>query len=210
MNEYTFPFSTCETPNKYGIAQHYSALTNLVNCIIIFYFLTKTKTRHSFVLLFSILCFELFHMFSHIYHITGPIQTNIVHFLAYFINIGFFYSFYSYTKKWPDIWFTRLLLAIIVFDIYALVNLSLMFYILSQVVLLISLLFYYYPLMPKEIQKSIYYVVFFVCIILLSIYNEKINCKAMLQYNPKFPYHIFIEITGIFLFYVICKSFYKL
>ena len=162
------------------------------------------------ILLFLILCFETFHMFSHMYHINGPIQTYIVHFLAYFINIGFFYSLYRHTNKWPDRWFIGLLFVIIAFDIYALLNLSLVFYILSQAVILISLLFYYYPLMPREMQKSIYYIVFFIFIGLLFLYNEKMNCKAMLEYNPKFPYHIFIEISVMLLFYVICKYFYKL
>lgn len=70
MNEYTFPFNTCEIPNKKGVAQPYSALFNLINCIIIFYFLLKTKNNYTFILLFSILCFELFHTFSHSIHIT--------------------------------------------------------------------------------------------------------------------------------------------
>jgi len=69
MNEYTFPFDTCEKTNKNGIAQPYSALFNLINCLIIFYFLLKTKHNYTFILLFSILCFELFHLFSHIIHI---------------------------------------------------------------------------------------------------------------------------------------------
>jgi len=71
MNEYVFPFDTCETPNKDGIiAQPYSVLFNVINCVIIFYFLLKTKRDYTFMLLFSILCFELFHTFSHIIHIT--------------------------------------------------------------------------------------------------------------------------------------------
>ena len=71
MLEYTFPFSTCEKPNKSGIAQPYSVLLNLINCIIVFYFLLKTKHNYTFILLFSILSFELFHVFSHILHIQG-------------------------------------------------------------------------------------------------------------------------------------------
>ena len=38
MSEYTFPFDTCEKPNKNGIAQPYSAFFNIINCVIIFYF----------------------------------------------------------------------------------------------------------------------------------------------------------------------------
>ena len=94
MSEYTFPFDTCEKPNKNGIAQPYSAFFNIINCVIIFYFLLKTKQIYTFILLFSILCFELFHVFSHINHIQGSIQINITHLLTYFMNLAFFYLFY--------------------------------------------------------------------------------------------------------------------
>ena len=90
MNEYTFPFDTCEKLNKNGIAQPYSAIFNLINCIIILHFLLKTKRKYTFILLFSILCFELFHVFSHIVHIQGNIQINITHLLTYFMNLAFF------------------------------------------------------------------------------------------------------------------------
>jgi len=58
MNQYTFPFDTCEQPNKHGIAQPYSATVNLVNCAIVFYFLVQTQKSYTFFLLFSILCFD--------------------------------------------------------------------------------------------------------------------------------------------------------
>ena len=45
MNEYTFPFNTCEKFNKTGIAQPYSSLFNLINCLIIFYFLLKYNCK---------------------------------------------------------------------------------------------------------------------------------------------------------------------
>ena len=89
MSEYTFPFSTCEKPNTTGIAQPYSSLLNLINCLIIFYFLLKVKQNYTFILLFFILCFELFHVFSHSIHITGTIQINITHMLSYCINFAF-------------------------------------------------------------------------------------------------------------------------
>ena len=60
MSEYTFPFNTCEKVNKNGIAQPYSLFFNLINCIIILYFLLQTKNNYTFMLLFLILCFEVF------------------------------------------------------------------------------------------------------------------------------------------------------
>ena len=210
MSEYTFPFDTCEKSNKNGIAQPYSALFNLINCLIIFYFLLKTKQKHTFILLFSILCFEIFHLFSHIVHIKGSIQTNITHILTYLINLSFFYAFYCYTKQIPSFQFIIYLFILVCFDIYSLFNLSIIYYIFSQAIIMISLLAYYLPLLPKSIQNNVYQIIFFISIIILLFLNEKYNCEKMMSIYPHFPYHILIEIIGIILFYIICSNFYKL
>lgn len=210
MNENTYPFNTCEKAKKNGIAQPYSALFNLINCIIILYFLLKTKERYTFILLFSILCFEIFHTFSHTIHIKGSMQTNITHLLTYFINLAFFYVFYSYTNILPSNEFIFYIVALICFDIYSIFNLTIIYYLFSQSIIFISLLVYYFPLLPKFIKTSIYQIIFLVIIIILLFLNEKYNCEEMLKTYPQFPYHIFVEITGIILFYIICSNFYKL
>jgi len=210
MSEYTFPFNTCEKPNKTGVSQPYSALFNFINCVIISYFLLKTKKWHTFILLLSILCFECFHLFSHIIHIKGNIQTNITHILTYIINFSFFYTFYVYTKKLPSYEFIFYLASLICFDIYSLFYLPIVFYIASQAIIMISLLLYYIALLPEFIQNSVYQIICCVVVIILLFLNEKYNCKKMLDIYPNFPYHIFIEIIGILLFYIICSNFYKL
>ena len=210
MKEYIFPFSTCEKSNKNGIAQPYSAFFNLLNCLIIIIFLLQTKNTHTFLLLFSIFCFELFHTFSHIIHIKGSIQINITHSLTYIINIAFLYVFYSYTNKFPRYDFIIYLAFLVFFDIYSVFYLSIIYYLLTQSAIFISLLVYYFPLLPKFIQISIYQIIFLIGIIILLFLNEKYNCEKMLQFYEHFPYHIFIEIIGILLFYIICSNFYKL
>ena len=210
MNEYTFPFDTCEKINKNGIAQPYSALFNFINCVIIFYFLLKTKQHYTFLLLFSIFCFELFHLFSHILHIEGQIQINITHSLTYFMNLAFFYAFYSYTNKLPSYEFILYLILLVCFDIYSIFNLTIIYYLLSQSLIFISLLLYYFHYLPRFIQTSIYQIITFVIMIIFLFLNEKYNCKKMLNFYPYFPYHIFIETFGIGLFYIICSNFYKL
>ncbi len=210
MNEYTFPFDTCETPNKHGVAQPYSMMVNIINCCIILYFLLKTKKIYTFILLFSILCFELFHTFSHIIHISGTLQINITHSLVYVMNLAFFYVFYSYTQVFPSLIFIFYILLLIMFDIYSVMNLSIIYYLITQSLIFISLLFYYYHLLPKYIQKSIYIIFTLIIIIIFLFLNEKYNCKAMLSLYPNFPFHILIELTGLILFYVISSNFYKL
>jgi hypothetical protein len=210
MNEYTFPFSTCEKTNKKGIAQPYSVFFNTITCLIILYFLMKTKNIESFILLFIILIFESFHVFSHTIHISGPIQINITHILTYCMNLAFFNVFYHFTHFFPSYSFIFYMFVLILLDIYAFCNFSFVYYLATQSIIFISLLVYYFPLLPKFIQTSVYQIIFFVGVIILLFLNEKYNCEKMLKIYPHFPYHIFIEIFGIVLFYIICSNFYKL
>jgi hypothetical protein len=210
--DFTFPFNTCEKTNKDGISQLYSVFVNLISCIIIFYFLCKTKHIYTFLFLFAILCFELFHVFSHAIHMNKYIylQTNIIHVLTYTITISLFLCLYNYTKIIPNDLFLFYLFLLVLFDIFALFHLSVFYYVLSQALLIISLMSYYLPLLPLFIQKSIYQIIFFIIISLLLLLNEIYNCKKMMQVNPDFPYHIFLEISLMALFYAICSNFYKL
>jgi hypothetical protein len=210
MNEYTFPFDTCEKVDKKWIAQPYSSLFNLFNCLIIFYFLLNTKQNYTFILLFFILCFELFHVVSHSIHIKGSIQINITHMLSYCINIAFLFFFYNYLKKIPSIWFIIFYVFLIFLDIYTFYNMNVVFYIFSQALLFLSVLFYYYPFLNKEIKYNINIIFFLVILIIILFLNEKYNCKKMLEIYPHFPYHILIETIGIILFYIICSTFYRL
>ena len=210
MNQYTFPFNTCEKTQKHGIAQPYSSYVNLLNCAIIFYFLVQTKKFYTFFLLFSILCFEAFHTLSHMLHIQGMIQTYMVHALTYVINAAFFYAFYSYTRVFPNNVFLFYLVMLVCFDLYALFHLSLGFYIMSQALILISLLVYYFPMLPAAIQSGIYRIVFVVICTTLLIFNESYNCKTMMRVYPHFPYHVIIEAFGVLLFYLVSSRFYNL
>jgi hypothetical protein len=204
---YTFPFNTCETPKK-GIAQPYSAMLNAINCVMISYFLVQTKSFFSTFLLFSIFCFELFHTFSHSIHIPGKIQTTISHFLSYAINFAFLFFFIHLTNKVPSFAFLFYLLLLTLFDIYSLFYLSIVFYLISQAILMISLLTYYFPLLSNSIQTNIYKIIALTSMAILLFLNETYNCKKMLDIYP-LPYHSLIEIVGILLFYVICSTFYK-
>jgi len=210
MSEYTFPFSTCEKSNKNGIAQPYSALLNFINSLTIFYFLLKTKKNYTFILLFFILCFELFHVFSHSIHISSSIQVNITHMLSYCINFAFLFFFYNYLKKIPSIWFIIFYLFLICFDIYVFCNMNVVYYICSQALLFLSVLFYYYTLLGKNIKNKINIIFFLVLLIIILFLNEKYNCEKMMSIYPDFPYHVLIETIGLVLFYIICSNFYKL
>ena len=183
--KYTFPFNSCEKSNNNGIAQPYSSFVNLINCLVIIYFLVKTNTNYAFFLLISILCFELFHLFSHSIHIPGSTQTMVIHTLTYLINIAFFYAFYSYTSKIPSTLFIVYLIALIGLDIYALLKLPIFYYVATQSIVFISLLFYYFEWLPVFVKESMYSIVACISVILILILNEKYNCKRMLKQFPQ-------------------------
>jgi len=210
MNEYTFPFDTCEKVDKKWIAQPYSSLFNLINCLIIFYFLLNTAHNYTFLLLFFMLCFELFHVFSHSVHINGSLQTTITHMLSYCVNFAILFFFYNYFKKLPSIWFIIFYIFLIFVDIYAVYNMNVIYHIITQALLFLYVLFYYYPLLTKQIKDNINIIFFFVILIIILFFNEKYNCKKMMSIYPDFPYHILIETVGIIIFYIICITFYRL
>jgi hypothetical protein len=211
MSKYNFPFDTCEkSQQKSYIKQPYSAFTNLITSIMIFYFLINSLHIRSFFLILSFLFFELFHTFSHSIHIPGNIQMQITHSLSYLINFSLFYFFYNYTKKIPNIEFIIFYLLIIALDIYSVIKLPMIFYLFTQAALFLSILFYYKNSIPKRLQNNFYILLFLVFTIIALFINEMYNCTTLLNMFENIPFHIFIEIVGFFVFFILCKTFYKL
>jgi hypothetical protein len=209
-NEKLFPFNTCEKPNQSGIAQPYSVSINILSCLIVLFFLVQSKSIYSFVFLFFILLFQLFHAFSHCLHISNSIQTNMIHMIAYLVNLSNFILLYHYTHSFPATWFFIVLFVLVCMDFYFLFFEDTLYYVVSQFIIILFIYFYYYPLLPKFIQRSIFSISFFIIVISIIIFNEKINCKKMLEFFPHFPFHILVEITGLIIFYIIASNFYKL
>ena len=207
---YTFPFNTCEMPNKTGIAQPYSAFLNLISCFIIVYFLLETKNNSSKLLLFSILLFEIFHTFSHSVHLNNNSQIVITHLLAYFVNFCYLFALYCYSNVFPSREFLLYLLVIVAFDIYAFQYLPFVFYLSTQFLLFISLFVYYYSYFSTEIKNKIPFIFILTLVILLLFINETYNGKYLLKTYNAFPFHVFIEITAIFIVYNISSIFSKL
>jgi hypothetical protein len=95
-------------------------------------------------------------------------------------------------------------------DIYSLLNLSFIYYFMTQVILFIGILFYYMPLLLPSLKKSIYILGLLSVFIIFLEMNEINNCEYMLRINPSFPYHILIELAGFAFFYIFCSKFYDL
>lgn len=205
--DFIFPFSTCEKPNKTGIAQPYSVFINVISIFIIIYFLFQVKNIYAFFLILSLLAFESVHTFSHIIHLPNYIQITIIHSLAYIVNFCYLLAFYNYTNKLPSPLFVTLLVILLVFDIYSFLFLSFVFYFTSSLLIFFSILIYYYNYIPKDKRHYILIILGLGIFIMLCFYNEKINCKKMLEMFPNFPFHAPLEIAGLLVFYYICKFF---
>jgi hypothetical protein len=209
-DDFIFPFSTCERPNKRGIAQPYSFFVNLLSIFIIIYFLSQTKKIYSFLLITSILIFEMVHTFSHFVHLPNYLQLNIIHSLSYIINLMYLLTFYNYTHHAPSTYFLIFLICLLFIDIYSFMFLSFIYYFSSSLLIFFSILIYYYKYIPKDKKKYIMTILFLGLSIMFLFYNEKFNCKYMMSLFPNIPFHVFLEIFGMLIFYYICIFFYKL
>lgn len=196
-----FPFDTCETVNKNGIAQPYSFAINIITCLIII----NSYNKNNNILLLALLLFQIFHTFSHAIHLPGKSQTFIQHLLAYFVNISFLYYLYKQTNILPNRMFLFLLFLLVLFDLYALKNLPLIYYFYSQIVVFGLLYLFYLKKIPK-LQNNFKLLFFLILIISLLALNEKKYCERMLEKYPQFPFHILIEITGSIIFYIFCQN----
>lgn len=206
MPEYTFPFDTCETPRPSGIAQPWSALINVVNCLVILYFLLRSKTPPVFLVLLSFFMFEAFHTFSHIKHIQGNIQIYIVHILAYFANFSFAWYAYNRALRIPSTAFCLWYLALISMDLYAFIYLPLFVYILTQATMFLSTLSYYYKDFTRVLRERIPWIMLVSFITVGLVTNESYHCTRMLATIPHFPFHIFIELSGLVLLCLISRG----
>jgi hypothetical protein len=209
-NKYTFPFDTCEKPKNKFFAQPYSVTINFISTLIVLYFLFKTNTLHGFMLLFSLLLFDLSHTFSHFIHVKPGIQITLVHVLAYFLNFTFFYALYKYTKKLPSIPLIIFLVIVLLVDIYAFFNLSLLYYIFTQILFFFSIFIYYYSSLSNTMKKRLNILLIIIGIIYLGFVNEAFNCKKMLKKFPNFPFHALIEILILIAVYLFSLSFYNI
>ena len=210
MKGFLFPFSTCEKINKKGfIQQPYSAIINGISAIIVLFFLLHTKLGPLFYLFLSIFFFQIYHMFSHMFHINGNIQTNMIHTISYLVNFSLFYVLYEKSKQDLNIYFLFLYASLILLDLYAFFHLSTIYFIPTQVILLLSLIVYYFKHLPNLLKQNMPLLLINIFIIYGLVLNEKYNCENMLEMFPNFPFHILIEIFGLLFFSFFTFSFYK-
>jgi hypothetical protein len=202
-NAYIFPFTTCETPSKHGIAQTYSFGVNLVVVLGLTYFLFKSSTKASRALILSLIIFELWHAFSHAYHIEGHVQAFVIHALAYVIALTLFLVIQSKN----GIILPWLIVAMILVDIIALTCLTQKEWSVITGSLVVATL-----LIPFSLHLPFWIPVAFTSYFILGIVLfllEKRYCHTWMKAYP-FPYHAAVEVVvGLFLWtfaYVMTSS----
>jgi hypothetical protein len=208
--EFLFPFSTCEKPQKEGIlAQPYSVVMNLIACVILLYFLSKTKRWYTFFFLLSLFIFESFHTFSHSMHLQDYITTKPIHIVAYITILFLFLSLISHFKNVVlSSFFYAFMTIMLIADVYSFLFLHFFFYFTTFMIMVIFLFASFYPYFLGSKKRRSFIIILLVITILLLFYNEKYNCKRMMDLVPGFPFHIFIETSTVFTFYFIGDFFY--
>lgn len=166
MNQ--FPSQTCETVVNGG--QVYSSSIDFLGCILLFSLLLKSNKK---LFVFSLFLFQLYHGLSHMIHFNDTIQTNMIHYLAYFVNLSLFLTVGSNYKG--------LILLLMILDVY----LGTPRNIGTQALIFLLLL-------PFDIVTVI-----MMGVVIMLLINEHYNCEKIKKWNP----HILVEIVGSMLFY---------
>jgi hypothetical protein len=206
-----FPKRTCEKVDINGpFAQPWSTIAGIITSLMILYFLINAKTKEQFILISTLLVFELFHTYSHSTHWPGTTQVSCMHLISVFVNIVIICVFSSLSKSWPSAIFLAWVIGILAFDIYAFLNLPLYFYVGSQFVFMISIFVYYWRLFTESAKNWIPWIGLAMAIIIGLEINEIYNGKAMMHWAPRFPFHILIDGVGLLAIYMIIQLFINL
>jgi hypothetical protein len=201
--DFTFPYSTCEKPKKNMIIQQpYSSIVNIITVIMLIYFMYISKSWYLKILFLTYIIFELWHTMSHMMFIGGHIHQTVSHILAYVIAFTTLYVFLFLTNSKLSKIYVIILSAIVCIDIYIAYFIGGIYMVISGFTLFMIILCAFYAKFKSFI---IYLLILLLGLIILEL-NEYFNCKSMLEMYPNFPFHVFIEIYGLVLFYILATK----
>lgn len=187
--------------------QPMSALINLLTCIILCIFVGISKTYPVMIMFIAYLLFELWHTASHIQHIPGHLQTNVVHILGYLLSFTTLISILYLSKKGLPIHIIALLIITIIVDVYIWRFIGGIWTVVFGLLILSIIVIGSYQILPAYFKKNLIWLAFGLVILLSLIYNESVNCHKMMQIY-EFPYHMFVELIGLMLFASLSYNFY--
>lgn len=205
---FRFPFTTCEKNTKGVISQPFSATVNAITFFALLFLSFWAKTISVRILLISFAAFEAWHTFSHMKHVEGNIQTNIIHILAYFMGFATLYAILYLSKNDLSKFSSFLLVSAIIIDVYFFVYVKGVWSVLSGLVVFAVIVFGNYGLLPNFFKEYVPYLITGVILLSIVIANEAYNCEKMMIYK-NLPYHVAIEIIGFALFISLSLLFLK-
>lgn len=208
MNEWTFPFKTCEKPIEFFIEQPVSFLVNLASVFNLLYYAYKSNVTHIKHTIFSYLLFELFHTISHSKRFNAQIQTSTIHFLAYYFFVATWLSLHFLTNKILNYNHLCFISFLILLDLYVFFIIGGLWTIITGLTLIVSLFIVYFYELPYFFKYNLQQKLIPGLIVLFVLFtNEALNCDKMMSFYI-FPYHSIIEILGFYLFHLLTFSFY--
>jgi hypothetical protein len=213
MNKYTFPFNSCEIPNENSVSQPYSTSINVILCLLILYYLSKSNNFYSQLFLFSLLLLNTFHTFSHFTHIESEyhIQFLLTHFSAIFGSLCLLLLLQNITGRSLDLYYIYVLSLLYFIDVVLIMyDVSHIYNIILFIIILCMIMILYYPYTPTIVKTNIKYIIGLTLITLFFMIIEVQYCKKMLEFIPGFPFHSIVELSAFFPITLLCKTFYKI
>lgn len=214
-----FPFFTCETPDTHAfVAQPVSAAINLITVLALAYVFTQAQSTPARAAIGSYIAFEAWHTFSHVKHLAGTIQTNVVHSLGYVISATTLAAILltsgtasgpsgpSGPSSSPSPLFWIVLAAAIATDLVVWYNVGGIYTIFTGLSILAVIIVGLYPQLPDKLKRRLPFMLVGLALLAVLFVNEAKNCDAMMD-AYKFPYHAAIEIVGFALFVALASSF---
>lgn len=207
--DWTFPHKTCEVVRKHHwMEQPYSCVVNLMTVCFLFYYFFMTKTFWTSCAILSFLSFELFHAYCHAQHIGSHIQLSMIHFLSYLFAVCLFFCLkkskpLSQKKLYFLLFFFILDVSVFLFSKHKI------FQVLTGFLLLISIVSVFLPTIPLQERPRFILLIVLAIVITLQIILESMYCQVWMSWHP-FPYHILIELIGLFAFVLLAHSLVRL
>jgi len=199
MNSFNFPFTTCEKEKEGYIKQPVSFTVNILSCMILLYFLNIAKSTSVRMMIIVFLIFQSWHAFSHMFHIHNNMQALTIHIISYAVSFATLNALLYLSKSQISYVYIGILFILIAIDLYVWRYIGGVWSVYTNLIILAFIVFGNYTKLPAFFKNAIPSLVFGLLILFALEYNEVVHCKHMLEYY-EFPYHVFIEIVGLFLF----------
>jgi hypothetical protein len=203
---FLFPFTTCENVNRNGIAQPYSAIINIITFFTLVLLTFVAKTLPVKLMLSVYAAFEAWHAFSHMKHIPGVLQTNVVHVLGYMMAFATLNAILYLSNSRPSIALMGIISFAVIVDIYVFYFVKGVYTVFTGLLIFAAVVLGSYSKIPHVLKIYIPYLIIGLIALFGLFINETYNCEKMLRYRL-YPYHAAIEILGFVLFTALAMFF---